>query len=156
VTHQQAQYETAETLADNLEEQLGLYAELCDLTREQRETIESGDTDGLMAVLSAKQERIQRVAGLEKASHPLREEWEGRSPEMPDGLRERIDAAIERLRGVLGEIVSMENEAQEALRARREAGSERLLQIQKGKMLHKAYGGGARVPPRPRFRDDAT
>ncbi len=153
---QETRFETAVTLADNLEEQLGLYAELCDLTRQQREMIASGDTDGLMAVLSGKQDRIHRVGELEKASHPLREEWEGRSHEMPGDLRERIDGAIERLRGVLGEIVSMENDAQEALRARREVDAGRLMQIQKGKMLHKAYGGGGRVPPRPRFRDDAT
>ncbi len=136
-------------LEELLRRQLVLYREVLDLSRRQQDAIASKDTATLMAILADKQNRIQQIEPLERKAAPLKDEWAEAHEDWPENTREAIETVVGELRGVLGEIVELENAGKASLQESKDASGQKVQQMQKGKMMHKAYG----VPrPRPQAR----
>ncbi|MBN2712295.1 MAG: flagellar export chaperone FlgN [Planctomycetes bacterium] len=146
--------EAAPVLAELLEKQLAIYGSVLDLSRSQRQLIDSGDTSDLMQLLSEKQKLIAEIESVSAVIAPLQNACEGAGDSIPGEVRERIENALAGLRATLAEIVALEDEGQGSLNVQKQGAGGKLAHLQKGKMMHKAYGGNTKkIPPIARFKD---
>ena len=136
----------AAKLVEALAQQAGLYEKVRRLSERQRQLIEAKDSEALMKLLAEKQQQIAEIGVLAAASAPLRESWERDRDAAPAALRQRVEQAADALRRVLAEIVAIEDQGQAAILGAREAAGEAITRLQKGKAMHKAYGGGKKPP----------
>ncbi len=143
----------AAELATLLERQLSLYESVRDLSRRQKEVIGEGNSALLLRLLAEKQDIITMIDELSRRAKPLREWWEERRDSLPVECRNRLEPIGEKLRGILGEIVQLEDEGQSALASAKDETGGKVAKMQMGKAMHKAYGGGKRPPPNARFKD---
>ena len=151
--------DTAETpaaaavrFAGVLEQQLILYCAVRELALKSKELIAAKDTNGLMQVLAEKQDKIGEIDLFGEETARLRDIWEQTREGLPEEVRAPVEKVVEDLRAVLADIVAIEDEGQkDLLEAKSGAGAE-IARLQKGKALHKAYGGGKPLPD-ARFKD---
>lgn len=145
-------HELASRLHALLTRELEAYGEVLDLCRRQQALIEAKDANGLMTLLAEKQRRIEAITALEAEAKPLRETWDREHDGWPAAVREPVEACVARLRETLAAIVALEDEAKQEVETGQGAASDKLKQIQKGKLMHKAYGA-PKVKPQARFQD---
>lgn len=145
--------QTARRLTELLREQLDVYGKVLDLGTRQTELIGSGDTEGLMQLLTSKQKLIARVGDLAKRAAPLQAACEEHADDLSPDVRDDLEQTIASLRETLAAIVKIEDEGQNALTGARDKAGGKIAQMQKGKLMNKAYGGGKKPPPTARFKD---
>lgn len=143
----------ARDLQRSLERQLGLYREVLDLSQQQTRAIAERDAETLMRMLTEKQKRIVQIDQLATDAAPLRETCEAAGDELAPELRTAIQEQLDALREVLAQIVELEDEGKNAIGGERDKAGDRISQMQKGKLMHKAYGGGKKPPPSAHFKD---
>jgi hypothetical protein len=142
----------AARLGELLERELEEYRAVLDLARRQSEAIANGATEDLMGILSLKQDRVAAVDALQREAEPLRAALEAAGTTCPEDARAAVEERVEALRGVLAQIVALEEEGRRGLEEARGATGQKLRQLQTGKAMHKAYGKQA-PPPSSRIRD---
>ncbi|MCX7935128.1 MAG: flagellar export chaperone FlgN [Planctomycetota bacterium] len=132
----------AAALRAGLEKQIALYRQIKQLSAKQRPLIAANDVEGLLRLLAEKQEIIAAAAAEAEKLGPWQERWEAARANVPEAERQVVEAAAADLRQILAEIVALEDEGQAAALSVREAAGAALTRLQKGKAMHKAYGGG--------------
>jgi hypothetical protein len=135
----------AAALLRSLEEQLAIYQDVRRFSERQKQLIAAKDEAALLGLLGEKQRLIERVQALAAKSSALRIQWDSARAETPAALRTKIEQAAESLRQILAAIVALEDEGKDAILGARESAGEAITKLQKGKAMHKAYGG----PKRP-------
>ena len=106
-----------------------------------------------MSLLSEKQKVIQEIESLGREVQPLRAAWEQEKDGLSAEARRSVEQAVTDLRETLEEIVALEDQGQGALGQARDSTGESLTKLQKGRALHRAYGGGKKPPPPAHFKD---
>ncbi len=143
---------SAARLAEILERQLALYCAVRELAVKGRQLIVAKDTSGLMEVLAEKKEKIAAIDALGREAESWRRIWEETHAGLPEEVRAPVEKVVEDLRAVLADILAIEDEGQKNLRAAKEGTGAEIAKLQKGKALHKAYGG-VKPPANPQFKD---
>lgn len=134
--------------------QLACYETVLALAREQKTLIASGETEGLMDILARKQRLIADIEGMQVMIRPSKILWDEQGETWPESLRAPVEAVVQDLRRVLGEIVALEDAVREELGDATQRTGQKITQMQKGKAMHKAYGGSAKPPvSKPHFKD---
>ncbi len=146
----------AKELARLLSAQTEVYRAILEKTKLQQALVEERSEDKLLALLADKQNLIDRHQKLVDRTNPVRAEWEA-------GLRERVtpedharvEQAWNSLRDVLDEIVKLEDVSRAMFEEQKNKVSVDIGNLQRGKILNKAYGGAKtfRPPEPPRYSD---
>lgn len=120
--------------------------ELCALGEQQDAWIAAGDFDRLFALLSAKEQLLERLQGIERALDPFRDEDpEQRVWETPDARRHTAALAAE-CNAMLEEILEHERASESRLAAYRDRAAAMLAAAQQSVQARHAYarqGGDA-------------
>jgi len=132
----------AAALRAGLEKQTELYRQIRQLSARQRQLIAANDIEGLMRLLAEKQALITAASEAAEKLAPWQEQWDKMRESVLDAERQSVENAAAALREILGEIVALEDEGQAAVLSAREAAGAAITRLQKGKAMHKAYGGG--------------
>ena len=143
----------ARRLTKLLTAQRDLYEEVRALSQRQSEEISQGSAGDLMSLLGQKQKLISEVELLGQEAAPLHAICEDAADQLDPDIRAGLEEAVGNLRTLLAEIVSLEDECQNALSGAKDGAAEKIEKLQKGKMLHKAYGGGKKASRTARYKD---
>lgn len=136
-----------------LDEQAEVCRRIRELSLQQEELVAGRKEDDLLRLLSEKQRLIGMHQAISAKAAPFRERWEEVRGQAGQAAHAKAEAALERLKAVLDEIVRLEDRSRTLLEEQQAKASLDIGKIQKGKMLNKAYGGGKRPPPAARFSD---
>ncbi len=145
----------ARELARLLDAQTEVCREILEKSRLQQKLVEERREDELLSLLSDKQRLIERHQKLAGEAQPHLARWEAgaRAAAGPDS-HARVEEAWNSLRGVLDEIVKLEDASRAFLEEQKGKVSMDIGNLQRGKIVNKAYGGGgAKPPPAARYSD---
>ncbi|MEO0511694.1 MAG: hypothetical protein AAF108_02205 [Planctomycetota bacterium] len=133
-------------------EQDALYAALEGLCARQRDAIEAGQTDELLAVLGERQGVIDEIVSVGEALGPLSAEWDRLVAEMPAEARGETQTLLGRIEGRMRSIAEHDEADQSSLRRHRETLSGVSAKARRTSGAVRAYGGSK--PARgPRYED---
>jgi hypothetical protein len=149
------------TAQDNLEssglvalvgEQLELYQRLDSLSVRQHDLVAADDTDGLLAVLGARQQLIESIADSAARMAPFRARWDDHVCELKDTDRESLRKGLDDLSAMMAVIADRDESDRVAMEERRDRVKSQITGVKRGSAAVNAYGGpaGARGP---RFQD---
>mgnify|MGYP003623318500 CR=1 FL=1 len=146
----------ATELAKLLDAQAVICRQILDKSKQQQQLVEERKEDALLTLLNDKQMLIHQNDKLSKQATPYRGHWE-------NGLREQatpeqralVEKSWNALLEVLDEILKLEDASRAVLESHKNSVSLDIGNLQRGKMLNKAYGGAAtyRPPAAPRYSD---
>lgn len=144
----------AEELARLLEQQAEVCGKILEKSKMQQILVEERREDELLSLLGDKQRLIETHQKLSGQAAPYRERWEnGAREQVGPEAHARVEAAWNSLRNVLDEIVRLEDASRAYLQEQKSKLSVDIGNLQRGKMVNKAYGGGYRPPPGARYSD---
>ncbi len=147
--------QSAQELARLLDAQAEVCRQILEMSRMQQKLVEERREDDLLSLLADKQRLIDRHQKLSEQAAPHRSRWEAsdRAAAGPEA-HARVEAAWNGLRDVLDQIVKLEDESRAYLEEQKGKVSMDIGNLQRGKIVNKAYGGaGMRPPPAARFSD---
>lgn len=147
--------ECARELARLLDEQTAVCRRILEKTRMQQILVEETREDELLSLLGDKQKLIDEHQKLSGRAAPFRAQWESRSRDAagPDA-HALVEKAWNGLREVLDEVIRLEDESRAFLEKQKNRVSMDIGKLQRGKIVNKAYGGGAyKAPSAPRYSD---
>lgn len=110
-------------------------------SREQAAALAGGDVEVLLALAARKGALLREIEEVERDLAPWRNRWPEWKRRLDPDARRRVEEAVERTRGVLEELIRMEEEGRKLLEGvgRGEAGP-----VVSWRRARTAYGG----PPR--------
>ncbi len=146
----------ARELARFLNAQAEVCAKILAKSQLQQKLVEENREDELLSLLGDKQKLMDQNEKLAKQAEPFRTQWEG-------GLRDRagkaehalVENAWNKIRDTLDAIIKLEDVSRAYLEKQKNKVSIDIGNLQRGKILNKAYGGAAsyRPPATPRYSD---
>ena len=150
MTEQESQ--SSATIVALVGEQLELYQKLDTLSVQQHDLVESEDTDGLLAVLTARQQLIEHISDSAARMAPYRARWDEHVSELKDTDRESLRKGLDDLSSLMAAIADRDEADRVAMEARRERVKSQIGGVKRGSAAVNAYGGpaGARGP---RYQD---
>ncbi|MDR1744577.1 MAG: flagellar protein FlgN [Planctomycetota bacterium] len=146
----------AQELARLLNAQTEVCAGILEKSRTQQRLVEERDEEKLLSLLADKQSLIDRHQKLAEETNPVRAAWEaGARERAAPGERALVERAWSSLRDVLDEIVKLEDASRAMLEEQKGRLSVDIGNLQRGKIVNKAYGGAKmyRPPAAPRYSD---
>ncbi len=148
--------ECAQELARLLNAQTGVCGGILEKSRMQQRLVEDRDEEKLLSLLADKQSLIDSHQQLVDQTNPVRAEWEaGARERVEPGTRALVEQAWSSLRDVLDEIIKLEDASRAMLEEQKGRLSVDIGNLQRGKIVNKAYGGAKayRPPSPPRYSD---
>jgi hypothetical protein len=144
----------AARLAGLLDAQAEICRKILEQSRRQRELVIEMREDELLSLLADKQKLIEEQQKLADQARICRDEWET-SARLVSGpaAQARVEAAWNGLRELLDGIVKLEDESRVLLQERKSRLSLDIGNVQRGKIVNKAYGGGFHPPAAARYSD---
>lgn len=126
-------------LASLLEEKTTLCRRLDALSRSQRDLIERGETDALLALLTDRQDLIGRLRALQESLQPFRARWEGLMAALPADEAAAFQRSIERLAEMVRAILDRDDADRAALDERRKEVLSTMTRVGAGRSALAAY-----------------
>lgn len=146
----------AREMARLLNEQTEVCRRILEKSETQQKLVEERNEEKLLALLADKQNLIDRHQKLALKTNPVRAEWEA-------GSRDRagpeshalVEQAWSGLRDVLDAVVKLEDASRAMLEEQKGKLSLDIGNLQRGKIVNRAYGGAKayRPPAAPRYSD---
>jgi uncharacterized membrane protein len=128
------------TLVELLQQQRDLYHQLHELSGEQSQLIEQGQTEQLLSVLSKRQSLVEQLTQINSRLSPYRDYWGQVAEQLPEDQRQRLRQLLDEVQKLLQSILQQdENDRQQLQSAREEVGG-KLQQTQRAGPAMKAYG----------------
>lgn len=144
----------AEELARLLDQQADICRQILEKSKMQQTLVEERREDELLSLLGDKQKLIDKHQKLSEQAAPFRERWEaGVREQAGPEAHAKVEAAWNALRTLLDEIVHLEDASRAYLQDQKSKVSMDIGNLQRGKIVNKAYGGGFKPPPAARFSD---
>lgn len=146
----------AEELARLLDAQTEICRKILEKSRMQQKLVEEAKESELLSLLADKQRFIEQHQQLGERAAPFRTQWEaGMRDRAGPAAHARVEEAWNSLRAVLDEIVRLEDASRAYLQEQKGKVSLDIGNLQRGKIVNKAYGGAAtyRPPATPRYQD---
>ena len=148
--------ECAKELARLLNAQAEVCGGILEKSNMQQQLVQDRKEDELLSLLADKQALIDKHQKLADQAAALRERWENGAREQasPDA-RAGVEAAWNSLRDILDQIIRLEDASRAVLEEQKGKVSLDIGNLQRGKILNKAYGGAKtfRPPEPPRYSD---
>lgn len=142
----------ASQLGELLDIQQSLLVSLDDLSRRQIDLIETDNGERLLAIVTQRQQVIDRVLETGRLLEPLRAQWNRGADAIPaterDGVRRRIDAVAR----LMDAIAVRDEEARRRLIRRRDRIAAEMAGVDRGRTAVSAYGE-PEGPRTARFQD---
>jgi hypothetical protein len=135
-----------EQLLAALQRQQELYQVLKRVASRQLEVLRSGQTDQLVELVEAKQAELARVESIDAQIGELKSGWRDWRGQVAMPLRDRIEQELAALSQVLQQLIDLEAEGEQSVRAGMSERTEVLRQIEAARKLQQAYGGAAVAP----------
>lgn len=146
----------ADMLARSLKAQADVCRRILEKTKKQQKMVEEHLESELLSLLGDKQKLIDEHQVLTARSAEARELWEnGYRDRASPQAHAKVEAAWNDLRNVLDEIVKLEDVSRATLEEQKNRVSIDIGNLQRGKIVNKAYGGAQtyRPPTPPRYSD---
>lgn len=126
-----------------LEEQVVLYRRLGKLAEQQHEHVQQGQTEELLAVLSARQQVLDLLSAQERTVAPLRRQWSEYIAQLAPGLRARAEEALAESRRLLEEITSADRNDAMVLQQRKLNLGREINQARAARQVNRTYATAA-------------
>jgi len=138
-----------------LDAQHALYAELDGLSRLQAGLIESGDTSGLINLLSSRQVLIDQIATLNADLDPFVRSWARLLAQVLPDQRTELERRIASIDALIAGIARRDDDDRKNLDTRRRAASDSIGAAARARAATSAYGAdlAGRTPHVPRYQD---
>lgn len=117
------------------------YTSLLDLSRRQKQIIETGDVDDLLQVLGQKQKVLSRVGEVENLLLPYKRNWPAIRSSLDSNDRQVLDLALATVEELLAELIALEKESEQLLIKRRDVVETELHEAVKVGHIQQAYTG---------------
>jgi len=128
-----------EYLASLIDQKLAILEQMRQLSRVQQEHVANGEITHLLQILAAKQGLIVDLRATERKLDPYREQDPETRTWRSEEAREHCRLVSQRCDQLLGEVMQLEKQCEDALKQRRDSCAERLRDLQSGVAAHAAY-----------------
>ncbi len=135
--------ERSDRLIDLLKQQRECYGELKRLAQNQRQLITDQNPEALLTILAERQRLVDRLASLNKALQPFRQEWSETYTLMNDDRRLTVRRMLDEINTLLGSILVTDAEDSRLLAAGKENIRTQLVTTTTGRMANSAYAAQA-------------
>lgn len=148
----------AEELVGVLDRQRGLFRELSELSGQQSQFVERGETEALLSLLAQRQGLIDQIQVLSAKIEPFKRDWEARVAALPERHRLLIRAHSDELAELVSSIAARDERDRLTLESQRDVVSSELAQLARTRGAAGAYAretgaAGYAGPVMPRFQD---
>lgn len=126
-------------LSESLARSRSAYSALLELEREQERLIRAEDFEGAADKIAEKQSMLDEVQSADHRLHFHLEQWQPVKDQAPEMLRERLQAQVESLQGVMSEILQVQKTNEEGLRKYGDEISAKLRDLHKNKSAQRGY-----------------
>ena len=127
-----------------------VYEEMVGLGRHQSSVLAEGDLDQIFELATQKESSLRRAGLIEERIRPLKVSWPEYRESVPGDVRDQVEAAFTDLKQLLSQLVELEAEAENRLKARHTGAADRIRKLAQGRQVQNAYGAGR---PGPRLLD---
>ncbi|MGP1271926.1 MAG: flagellar export chaperone FlgN [Phycisphaerales bacterium] len=141
----------ARAIARLIDEQVGLYEELDQLSAHQHAIIEDDDTDAILRVLSDRDAVIGRIRDVSSRLAPYQARWSEHIALLPDAERDRLRARLSSVEAMMERISSRDESDRLAMQRRRETLGGQLSGVNRSGQAMSAYTKAHAKGPR--FQD---
>lgn len=125
----------------DLQLQRGKYREMIAAAAEQKGLLERNDLDALPAFVERKRTLMAGIEELEARLAPVKARWaELKAAGLDPGTVRSVEETVGELRGLLAELVRMEDEGRALLQGQRDRANEELQELLRRKRALGAYG----------------
>ncbi|MFA9478639.1 flagellar export chaperone FlgN [Phycisphaerales bacterium AB-hyl4] len=140
-------------LVEKLTQQRDHYAQLKQLADRQAALIAEGETEQLLGVLAQRQQLVDELGRLSEEIAPYRERWAQLSASLGDGDRQRVNALIESVEGLIEQIIEQDDRDRQQLQTAREQVGNQVKQVHHAGRAVNAYRAAPVAGPGARFTD---
>lgn len=126
-------------------QQRDLYRELKVLTDRQHRAVLSGAVNQLLGVLSKRRSVLERLALMNKKIGPLQAKWNRDDPRVRSTQANEIRQVVGEVRGLLKDIIAIDQASRDRLQADRNNTSKQLLDLGQSNQSVKAYTATPRM-----------
>jgi len=131
--------EDAKTVIELLNQQLALYSQLNQLAQTQRALITSDEPERLLAVLSERQQLIDRLESTAMKLRPYQANWHEFRKHLDADQGQTVDHLIDEVNAILSEILRRDEADGELLSARKGSTAQAMSEIRTAKQAGAAY-----------------
>jgi len=124
-----------------LRQQRDVYQQLGGLAEQQEALIAANDADGLLQLLSARQQLVDCVGRLNEELVPMRQRWQEVLADMSDSDRQEVRSLVLEVNGLLESILKRDERDSEELSVRKGEVESELSRAATGRKAHVAYAG---------------
>lgn len=139
-----------EQVLDALERQVACYERLAKLAAQQREHVQSGQTEALLNVLALRQEVLGEVSALERTIAPARRQWALFLEQLPPARHEVASDLLQKTRMLLERITTADREDALMLQQRKLNLGRQIGQARSARQVNRNYAASAYGQPAAR------
>ena len=151
----------AANLIDLLTQQRDLYAQLSEFSGQQRQIIDAGQTEQLLAVLSQRQGIVAQLTHINQQITPLRQRMTAISEAAPPAVRQTLRDLVDQVQQMLQAIIEDDEADRRTLEESKARVSRELTKVKTAPAAINSYKSNAYRPPTaglplrgaPRFTD---
>lgn len=143
--------EKASLFEQKLRAQTELYGTLLGLAKRQVQEISAENIDAFTLLLDDKKKVIEELGEIEAATIPLRQYWEAHMDQADEETRARLRTVVNRIRGILEELLEVEADSQKQLGMAKDEIEEQIRQVGSGGQAMRSYAPSP--DHKPRFMD---
>lgn len=126
-----------------LEEQLGFYRRLAKLAELQHEHVQQSSTEGLMKVLTQRQEVLDEISRCEQTVGPIRRQWSDYAATLNVDQRQLAESMLAEIRMLLEQITTADRNDALILQQRKLSLGRELNQANAVRQVNRAYATAA-------------
>jgi hypothetical protein len=131
-----------------LEEQVECYRRLAKLAEAQHEHVQHEEIEGLLEVLSKRQEVLDRIELLELAVGPAKRRWTEYVAELQGGERELAEGLMAQARRLLEQITTADRNDAMVLQQRKLSLGKQISQATSARQVNRKYAAAAYGGPK--------
>jgi flagellar biosynthesis/type III secretory pathway chaperone len=109
------------------------------LVDQQRQAITGDKPERLLEVLSRRKVILNRLGELAQSLRPYQAEWADVRRRLPEDVRQQVDALVNEINAVLGDILRADEEDTKMLSARKSSTAQQLSSLNAGRKVGSAY-----------------
>jgi hypothetical protein len=136
-------------LLDLLVRQQERYRQMASLVSDQQRVLQGRDLDALLGLVDRKRALLEEIEDLERDLLPLKARWPELKAALGDAERAAVECALTEIKGLLGEIVRLEEEGRLLMEGRRSSAEDEVRRLLQRRRAQGAYGGAPGAGGRP-------
>ena len=125
--------------SQSLETSLKAYQRLLDLEKEQAQSIEQADLEGVAAKIDSKNSLLEELKKTDKDLHDQHLLWQQVRDQAPESLRDRLQGQVHSLQQAMTELLEQQKANEENLQKHGEEIHRKLKELNRGRQAQKGY-----------------